>query len=97
MTNLLVQYRHSQPIQALEHPKFKELIYFTSCATNGIKIPDRRATRGEIKRLFEGHLMRLKAQLNVSISLGSHSLLMCFSGSNYPRRSQPNLRCMASK
>ncbi|KAF8802673.1 hypothetical protein BYT27DRAFT_7111869, partial [Phlegmacium glaucopus] len=28
-----------QPIQALEHPKFKEMIDLAACATNGIKVP----------------------------------------------------------
>ncbi|KIM87795.1 hypothetical protein PILCRDRAFT_63181, partial [Piloderma croceum F 1598] len=33
-----------QPIQALEHPKFKEMIDIASRATNGVKIPGRKAT-----------------------------------------------------
>ena len=58
-------YHTSQPIQALEHPKFKEMIDITSRATNSIKIPGRKATRGEIISLFKDHLIRLKAKLNV--------------------------------
>jgi hypothetical protein len=54
-----------QPIQALEHPKFKELIDVASRATNGVNIPGRKATRAEIMHMFKAHLTKLKAQLNV--------------------------------
>lgn len=56
----------SQPIQALEHAKFRELVNIASRATKGINIPGRKATRGVIKRMFSDHIIRLKAQLNVS-------------------------------
>jgi hypothetical protein len=93
VTNFLFDYRLSQPIRALEHPKFKELIDVASRATNGVRIPGRKATRGEIKHLFKGHLTRLKAQLNVGVPLGSCSFLIILhvAGSNCPRRSQPNM------
>ncbi|KAG2142680.1 hypothetical protein BD769DRAFT_1348977, partial [Suillus cothurnatus] len=55
-----------QPIQALEHPKFKEMVDIASCATNGVKIPDRKATHAEIMRMFKNHLTRLRNTLNVS-------------------------------
>ncbi|KAG1764932.1 hypothetical protein EDD22DRAFT_775576, partial [Suillus occidentalis] len=55
-----------QPIQALEHPKFKEMVDIASCATNGVKIPGRKATCAEIMRMFKNHLMRLRNTLNVS-------------------------------
>jgi hypothetical protein len=32
----------SQPIQALEHPKFKDMIDFASRVTNGVKIPGQK-------------------------------------------------------
>ncbi|KAF8816167.1 hypothetical protein BYT27DRAFT_7221685 [Phlegmacium glaucopus] len=54
-----------QPIQALEHPKFKELVDLAACATNGVKIPGRKSTRSEIKRTYKDHLTRLNGQLNV--------------------------------
>jgi hypothetical protein len=64
---VIIIYSHSsQPIQALEHPKFKEMIDVASRATNGVKIPGRKATRGEIKHMFKDHLTKLKARLNVS-------------------------------
>ncbi|KAG1886428.1 uncharacterized protein F5891DRAFT_968156 [Suillus fuscotomentosus] len=37
-----------QPIQALEHPKFQEMIYVASRATNSVKIPSCKATCAEI-------------------------------------------------
>ncbi|KAG1796005.1 uncharacterized protein HD556DRAFT_1234915, partial [Suillus plorans] len=55
-----------QPIQALEHPKFQELIHVASRATNGVKIPGRKGTRAEIMRMFKNHLTRLRTTLNVS-------------------------------
>ncbi|KAG2135074.1 hypothetical protein BD769DRAFT_1290517, partial [Suillus cothurnatus] len=52
-------------IQALKHPKFKEIVDITSCATNGVKIPGRKATHAEIMRMFKNHLIRLRNMLNV--------------------------------
>jgi len=50
-----------QPIQALEHPKFKEMIDITAKATNGVNIPGRKSTRAAIKQMFKDHLTTLKA------------------------------------
>ncbi|KAG1827932.1 hypothetical protein EV424DRAFT_1319071 [Suillus variegatus] len=55
-----------QPIQALEHPKFKEMIDIVARTTNGVKIPGRKATRAEIIRTFKTHLTGLRSKLNVS-------------------------------
>jgi len=55
-----------QPIQALEHAKFRELVNIASRTTKGINIPGHKATRGVIKHMFSDHIIRLKAQLNVS-------------------------------
>jgi len=57
-----------QPIQALEHPKFKDMIDVVSRATQGVKIPGRKATRAEIMWIFKNHLTQLKKKLNVCIS-----------------------------
>ena len=43
------------------------MIDIASHATNGVKIPGRKATRAEIIRIFKNHLTRLKKKLNVSI------------------------------
>ena len=59
-----------QPIRALEHPRFKEMIDIASRATNGVKIPSRKATRAEIKNMFKDYLMRLKSRLNVGARFG---------------------------
>ncbi|KAG1801824.1 hypothetical protein EV424DRAFT_1331604, partial [Suillus variegatus] len=54
-----------QPIQALEHPRFKEMVDVASRATQGVKIPGRKATRAEIMRMFKSHLTKLRKKLNV--------------------------------
>ncbi|KAG2107551.1 hypothetical protein BD769DRAFT_1366190, partial [Suillus cothurnatus] len=56
-----------QPIQALEHLKFKEMIDVASHTTQGVKIPGHKATRTEIMCMFKNHLTQLKAKLNVHI------------------------------
>ena len=43
------------------------MIDVASRATNGVKIPDRRATRSEIIDLFQSNLTDLRSQLNVSV------------------------------
>jgi hypothetical protein len=45
------------------------MIDIASRATNGVKIPGRKATRNEIKSLFKKHLTDLKARLNVGLPL----------------------------
>ena len=42
------------------------MIDIASQATNGVKIPGRKATQAEIMRMFKNHLTRLKKTLNVS-------------------------------
>jgi hypothetical protein len=78
--NLQFHHLSLQPIQALEHPKFKELIDVASRATNGINLPGRKATRAEVMRLFKNHLMTLKAQLNVCVPFVFYSFLIIFQG-----------------
>ncbi|KAJ7181815.1 hypothetical protein C8R46DRAFT_885243, partial [Mycena filopes] len=56
-----------QPIAALEHPKFKEMINIASRATDGVKIPSRKNTREEIVKLFKKQLDHLRARLNVRV------------------------------
>jgi hypothetical protein len=41
------------------------MIDIAARATNGVKIPGRKATRAEIKQVFKDHLTDLKAKLNV--------------------------------
>ena len=55
-----------QPIQALNHPKFGEMIDLASWATSGVKIPGRKSTWATIIQMFKDHLAKLKAHLNVS-------------------------------
>ena len=57
---------HFQPIQALNHPKFHEMIDIALRATNGVKIPGQKSTRAAIIQKFKDHLIKLRAQFNVS-------------------------------
>ncbi|KAG1823968.1 uncharacterized protein BJ212DRAFT_1215943, partial [Suillus subaureus] len=45
-----------QPIQALKHLKFQEMINVASWATNGVKIPGRKAICTKIMQIFKNHL-----------------------------------------
>ncbi|KAG2131867.1 hypothetical protein BD769DRAFT_1355105, partial [Suillus cothurnatus] len=56
-----------QPIQALEHLKFKDMIDVAACVTNGIKIPGQKATHADIMHIFKNHLTKLKVTLNVCL------------------------------
>jgi hypothetical protein len=49
------------------------MIDVASRATNGVKIPGRKATRAEIMQMFKNHLTRLKKTLSVSCNM----LLYC--------------------
>ncbi len=42
------------------------MIDIASQATKGVKIPNRKSTRATVKQTFKGHLIGLRAQLNVS-------------------------------
>ncbi|TFK58436.1 hypothetical protein BDN72DRAFT_782099, partial [Pluteus cervinus] len=55
----------NQPIQALENPHFIHMINVASRATNGVKIPGRKATRDEIINMFNSQIQHLKSRLNV--------------------------------
>jgi hypothetical protein len=63
-----------QPLRALEHLQFKEMINIAARATKGVKIPGRRATRAHIKRTFKDHLTSIKARLQGSSVPGEVSL-----------------------
>ncbi|KAG1793786.1 hypothetical protein EV424DRAFT_1335766 [Suillus variegatus] len=65
-----------QPIQALRHPKFKEMIDVAARATNGMKIPGRKATRAQIMCMFKNHLTKLKATLNVCLAFRLHLIYL---------------------
>ncbi|RPD52271.1 hypothetical protein L226DRAFT_447447, partial [Lentinus tigrinus ALCF2SS1-7] len=54
-----------QPIQALEHPAFKNMIDIAARATDGVKIPGRKTTRDEIIRMFKCNLAKLRDRLKV--------------------------------
>ncbi|KAJ7731335.1 hypothetical protein DFH07DRAFT_992045 [Mycena maculata] len=52
----------TQPLGALEHPKFIEMINIVAQATNGVKIPSRKSTRDKIMALFNQQLSSLRTQ-----------------------------------
>ncbi|KAI0793625.1 hypothetical protein C8Q74DRAFT_1194947 [Fomes fomentarius] len=54
-----------QPLQALEHPSFKNMIDIAARATDGVRIPNRKQTRAAIIDQFKDNLRRLREQLNV--------------------------------
>jgi hypothetical protein len=55
-----------QPIQALDHPKFYEMIDIALWATNGVKIPGQKSTQATIIQMFKDHLIKLREQLSMS-------------------------------
>ena len=59
-----------QPIDALAHPKFRELINVAARAPDGVSIPGRKQTRNEILDAFKSHLTELRERMNV----GQHFL-----------------------
>ncbi|KAJ7760273.1 hypothetical protein DFH07DRAFT_740800, partial [Mycena maculata] len=58
-----------QPLGALEHPKFIEMINIAARATNGVKIPGRKSTRDEIMALFNQQLSSLRTRFRVSVQI----------------------------
>ncbi|KAJ6602898.1 hypothetical protein B0H10DRAFT_1822983 [Mycena sp. CBHHK59/15] len=57
-----------QPIDALEHLKFVEMIEISARAKDGVRIPGRKSAREEILNTFQKRLDHLKAKLNVRLS-----------------------------
>lgn len=90
-----------QPIQAFEHPAFRNMIQIAGRSTPSreVKIPNRQQTRANIISLFKEQMLKLKERLNVSHSavptfhcdpIKINSLeLFCF------WQDQPDLRCLA--
>ena len=60
-------YHTNQPIQALDHPKFKEMISVAARATHGVTVPNCKATRKHIIDLFKKKLADLRSRLTVMI------------------------------
>ena len=53
-----------KPLQAVEHPKFHEMIGVASRAKDGVVIPSRNIAREEILLLFQKNMKDLCEQLN---------------------------------
>ncbi|KIK76068.1 hypothetical protein PAXRUDRAFT_171004 [Paxillus rubicundulus Ve08.2h10] len=56
----------NQPLQAVDHPSFKKMIYIASQATKGVVIPNHKVTCAEIIDLLKTQMMKLREHLNVS-------------------------------
>lgn len=82
-----------QPIRALEHPKFKELVDVVSRAKNGVEIPGQKSTRNQIKYLFKDYLSQLKVRLNVSAFSNCLNCSHCLQSPTVPGKI--NLTCDA--
>ncbi len=54
----------SQPISAVEHPKFRQMIEIAAASTKGASIPSRKAARAEIMRMFNTEMDGLRKKLN---------------------------------
>ena len=54
-----------KPIQALEHPAFKEMIAVAARSTRGVVVPTGKATRAYIIKLFKRNLTHLRDRINV--------------------------------
>jgi len=62
---VLFIYCMNQPIQTLEHPKFKNMIDVAARATHGVTIPNRKAMQNHIIELFKKNLTNLRSKLMV--------------------------------
>ncbi|KAF8150423.1 hypothetical protein BJ912DRAFT_869674, partial [Pholiota molesta] len=56
-----------QPIQAFEHPSFKDMISTAARATRGVNIPGRKQARSHIMKSFRKQMLTLRERLNVSL------------------------------
>ncbi|KAG1802169.1 uncharacterized protein HD556DRAFT_1228577, partial [Suillus plorans] len=56
-----------QPISALEHPTFKNMINIAGCATNSVILPDHRQTQHAIIDLFKQNITNLRKRLLVCV------------------------------
>ncbi|KAF8336665.1 hypothetical protein F5887DRAFT_891284, partial [Amanita rubescens] len=65
-----------QPIQALEHPKYKEMIDVAASATKGVKIPNQKQSRAAVIDHFKENLRKLRRHLLVWYSTHSYVKLV---------------------
>lgn len=53
-----------QPLGAMEHPTFKEMIELAAASTEGITVPSRKVCRQEIMNMFKNQMQDLRKKLN---------------------------------
>ncbi|KAF6744250.1 hypothetical protein DFP72DRAFT_826137, partial [Ephemerocybe angulata] len=62
----------NQPIEALSHPRFHEMIEVAARATDGVKIPEKRAVRESILRHFRNSVKELRDRLNIATFISKY-------------------------
>ncbi|KAJ6618035.1 hypothetical protein B0H10DRAFT_1796135, partial [Mycena sp. CBHHK59/15] len=55
-----------QPLDALDHPKFREMIDVAARAQDGVRIPGRKTTRVEILNLFQQQMEALWVRIHAA-------------------------------
>ncbi|KAJ3531266.1 hypothetical protein NM688_g7598 [Phlebia brevispora] len=66
-----------QPLDALEHPKYVDMIQTAARATNGVTIPSRKTCRQEIMNMFHEQLAALKKDLSNKSKVSGEISLTC--------------------
>lgn len=61
-------YLYDQPLSAMEHPRFREMINLATRSKKEINTLGRKVARIQILNLFSNHLRDLKQRLAVSLS-----------------------------
>jgi hypothetical protein len=77
-----------QPIQAFDHPSFKNMIDVAARATKGVNIPGRKVTRKHVIELFKKNLHNLRLKIMVSTT---HHWIVSFFVNQYSRVTTPAL------
>jgi hypothetical protein len=87
-----------KPIQAFEHPSFKEMIAVAAHATRGVALPSMKATCAYIVKLFKKNVTNLRERINVSgIQFPFLYFVTDLSAEKYDWPCLTHLRCMASR
>ncbi|KAJ7818590.1 hypothetical protein B0H14DRAFT_2373085, partial [Mycena olivaceomarginata] len=82
----------------LIHPKFVNMIDIASRAQDGVRIPGKKATRDEIKDLFQQRMAALKKKLNVRrVPFSFFFSRLTLTGTDCHRRHSYYRRCVAGK
>ncbi|KAJ7137075.1 hypothetical protein C8R44DRAFT_607858, partial [Mycena epipterygia] len=88
-----------QPVDALEDPRFVNMIDIASRAKDGVRIPGKKGTRAEIKYFFQQRMDSLKKTLNVRMSWAILIFVsrITVAGTDCHQRDSYHRRCVAGK